>query len=30
MGIGMAISLEENKVFVILGDGEINEGSVRE
>ena len=30
MGIGMALSLQDNKVFVILGDWEINEGSVRE
>lgn len=30
MGIGMALSLKNNTVFVVLGDGEINEGSIRE
>jgi len=30
MGIWMALSLKDNTVFVILGDGEINEGSIRE
>ena len=30
MGIGMALSLKDNKVFVVIGDGELNEGSVWE
>lgn len=30
MGIGMALSLTKQKVFVILGDGELNEWSIRE
>jgi len=30
MGIGMALSLKNDTVFVVLGDWEINEGSIRE
>jgi transketolase len=30
MGIGMALSLSKHQIFVLMGDGEVNEGSVWE
>lgn len=30
MGIGMSLSLKNNNIFVIISDGELNEGSIRE